>query len=594
MDRDTYLRSSLGPWSSHPKFVALRARYACMLATLPLTILVTLFAIRVRKAASWLELLNSIGTWLSVAAVLLSFAVSGIVTIALMSRLNRWQHVSKSWSLDLKGGFADDKRGRPRVALDWWILLPSIVIGFVGPFFASRYLSTADTQSSALFAAWALRSLALFPLFALLAITGVGGDIVADPTLERKRRPWLLLISGFFAFGAVVTGLRDVSVLSKNDQLTALVDRYLPNIQFAPPLAVAAGFAVVSVLAFVAWRLWTTNATSLESKARSMMAPGRLASLLKELGDNKTRDVAAIPPWLEQLFGKLIASDAVESPSASSLVWLFARPTSQRASLSLQVAIDAIGKLIDPDHPVRDHSAADSVVTEDDSASGLELQIALAVYIVLIRGQRVLWMIPDADDRQEIQQAVDRSLSRISVGGLIRAGFVTSTTASDFANDASTVPAILLATPEYWNDFVWTNTTLDVATRLQLIQAIHLISLRDPEAFTASQAESMVGQTLSHRILNATVGSYTQVVVHSTAAKQTEAEAFLERVRSIAAPPSAATMVSGYLQDYLPELTPLYPKTEATRKQLSNCRGIRTDSIPPQHPIEPSVYRIKN
>lgn len=597
MNRDTYLRTALGFWSSHPTYVARRSRYACLLALLPLAIFLGWFGFRVRRAGNWFEMLNSIGTWLVVAAVVLSFTIAALVTFALMTRLNRWQHISKHWSLDHQHGLSSAGTSRPRVAPDGWILIPAVVIGFAGPFFAAMYLGSGNSSSTgSTFAVWMFRSLAFLPLFALLSITGIGGDVVDDPSLKRQRRGWLLALSLCLGIVALVMIARDSFVLIGNDHWADIFGRVLPKHESLMPFVPGFLFGVAATIAYIGWRHWTTNSTSLERKARSVMDAQRLTSLLGELLHSEPDDSSGggvngrpIPEWLLPILSAIQNSDPTASPTASDLQWLFAHPVSQRAMASLQAAVGATSRLVQSDEVSRDHSLADSLLVYADNETETDLLVAFAVYQVIIRGQRVLWMIPSADDREAISQAVDRSLARIAMSGLIRAGFVRSTSASDFAADPATLPHILLATPEHWHDFVWNNVTIDIADRRRFIQALPVVCIGHLNRFSDSQQSTLIGQAIAHRILNCTAGSFVQIAICTDSNTVTLAKDFLHHV-SAKKDTAQADSIPTSLLELLPSLTPVYPNTEATIQLLGSLPGMHVEENGDARTVAPLIY----
>ncbi len=603
MNRDTYLRTAIGFGSSHPTFVAKRARYACLIAMLPLTIFLGWFGYKIRHAGNWTPMLDLASTWLIIAAVTLSFTTAAIATIALMTRLNRWRHVSKQWSLDHNDGLTSTRNDRPRVAPDWWILVPAVVIGFVGPFFAAVYMGSDDSSSlESAIAIWMFRSLAFFPLFALLSITGIGGDVVDDPNLERKRRGWLLLLSVCLGGIAVAFAMRDGLALVGNDSWAAMLSGYLPHVDALPSFVPSFVFGLGAMVALVAWRRWTTNLTSLQRKARNMMDPQRLTGLLSELAWSESRDSSVdestqetAPQWLLPILSALRASDPTTSPSASDLHWLFAGTVSPETLASLQNAINAASRMTRSDEESRDHSIADAILMQDDDEEQIDVLVAFAVYQVLIRGQRVLWMIPDASDREAIGAVVDKAITRIGMSGLIHAGFVRSTSARDFDGDGTTVPQILLATSEHWRDFVWNNVTIDIDQRRRFIQAIHIICIGDLNSFAELQKAELESQLTGHRIINSTAGSYTQVAVRADSSSLDQAKRFLGHLSqgaSLKATLPTAKPIS--LVEFLPPLTPIYPNTSATIERLGESPDIKLDNTGDSRSIAANIHRKTN
>ena len=169
MNGETFRDSKLGFWSSHPRHVAKRTRIAAWITLIPVIVFGIVLIQKVRNPNNWLPLIKDAQWWFGLGAIVVSFVVATLMTLALVARMNRWQNKLKGDRLPTLGW------------VDPWMLVPAVVIAFIGPFYL------AQVSGIGVLALWIFRFLAFLPLLGLILITSATLPPEKDDAKPRRQ-----------------------------------------------------------------------------------------------------------------------------------------------------------------------------------------------------------------------------------------------------------------------------------------------------------------------------------------------------------------------------------------------------------------------
>ncbi|MEL7266962.1 MAG: hypothetical protein AAFP69_19430, partial [Planctomycetota bacterium] len=406
------MRSSLGLWSSHPRQVARRTRYAAIFALVPLALLLGLSAYVLLHPSTWYDTLVAYRIVLLVVACVGCFTISAFVTLALMARLNRWQHDSdiKHLGLDAEAGVSGIRARQPRIPLDPYLLVPAALLAFVGP-----YLLASQSELGPV-AIWLFRFLPFLPLFALLSLLNVGGQPKQSddnnpnqtPAGTAKRQWWLLIVSIGCMFAAIVVTARDICQFLGLQDLAQSITNALPAlVTNQRPFIGAIVFGIPAMITYGLWRLWKSKPTSGDSREeinalwRELMHDGATPEL--------DSDQTPLPEWIENISGpnrsepqswessqdQMDAEDGsssrpdVSQPSIYDL--LFLRSPSDRQIRELERCILAHNEFLvsDPRSPVSRRT--DITLDLEETNEATAVLAALSIYHIITTDKQILW-----------------------------------------------------------------------------------------------------------------------------------------------------------------------------------------------------------
>lgn len=470
MKRDTFRDSVLGRWSSHPTAVARRTRTTAFLAIVPVVLFGIALLARIRNPANWLGMLRDAHWWIGAAAILASFTVAMLLTLALMARLNRWKSHLKHQRLPKLGWF------------DPWMILPAAAIAFAGPYWLANISGIGPIGM------WFFRFLAFLPLMTLIAITGSTAP-PDDTDAEPKRQGWLLAIASFFMLGAILTLTHDLARVSGSRELADRVERFLPwYTDNAIPFSGFLGFGTIGLVAFALWRLWYRQPTDLERTIEHHSSFKRIFGLGPELV-TEPREGRRESVRNEQAGGGEGASDLREDP-ASSVVEAFEtalfgfEPRKEQLALMTEIDRRYHAALNESDPPkanrlgdLQIHSSKDNVQTATLAAS--------ALWSYLSYGRRSIWILPDSASKTEHQQIITHFQSRLedlSLDWLVTVSSLTFELAFNWQDGKAELPAILITTPDSLSERILDNTGLTA-------QAIY--------TFIGSYTHLYIGETIT-------------------------------------------------------------------------------------------------
>lgn len=470
MKPDEFRDSILGKWSSHPKWVRWRSWWCARLAFIPLAIIVLVGLYEARNPAHWRDMLNQAPTWLMVMGVALVGALGAVITLALCSRISQWE----------AGREIKDVFQGAASRIDPWILLAALILGAIGPFLLSR-IDGIQPAIRVLFLCFAF-----FPMLGLLFALNVVERTSSSPKQERKSTPqvptrivrpplWLALIPVLGLW--LLTLLHDVAGITNRPSLWNATAWLLPGYDaLGVPFIGTALLLPLAFGLFVAWRSWTvlvpiTNESKLNPETKDGTTPKRsiwqrFLDWLRSLFPPTTVSAAGAEPrppaWLDDILKafdgkdyevsriKLRASEVSPFSENSELAPLFgvARPTRDQVQI-LERFRDLFWDMVNREQPnsLRHHEhSADLLVFGSPGSGRTTTLLACAAYAAFVRGQRVLFFVPDSLRQAAIVERIEQFLHELRLNYYIKVGTLSDGAVDGWIKGTAPLPQILVGT----------------------------------------------------------------------------------------------------------------------------------------------------
>ena len=470
MKPDEFRDSVLGRWSSHPDWVRWRGRWCARLAFAPFAVIVLAGLFEARNPANWLDLLHRAPTLLTVAGIALGGALGAVMTLALCSRIAEW-----TAGRELRHVFPVSA-----ARIDPWILLLALLLGAIGPFLLAR-IAGLEPSIRSLFLCFAIFP----PLGLLFSVSGVDradstgsipGKSSATVPSRLVRRPVLLAALIPVLVPWVMTLLHDLASLVEREDLREKIGRWLPGYEaLGMPFL---GTAVLPPLAFALFAAWRTGATLVPIK--SGLHPGgetgntlmanvslwrRLWNWLRSLflGPLPPQCVVAEhPAWLSDILktfdGKPYEVTRIQlsprevSPNSArhELAPLFGVPVPSVDQVQILERFQELYRgMINRDEPNslrHDENSADLLVFGSPGSGRTTSLLACAVYAAFVRGQRVLFFVPDSLRQSAFVERIERFLLKLRLNYYLKVGTLNDATVDGWLNGTSPLPQILVGT----------------------------------------------------------------------------------------------------------------------------------------------------
>ena len=462
MNADRFRDKELGCWSSHPQWVLWRLRWFAMLAFGAVLAMIPAAVLVVRSSADWRSALDQAPRFVMAAGMLAAFAVAGIMTQALCARLGKWRSQNK---LQQTGDWLP-------VAIHPWLLLAAIVLGAVGP----ALLAHAAPVSPALRTVFQL--FALFPLLGLILIIACVKERPPKPVAQRQyrlqRRPIFLVLLAMVVSLWLVTLMRDLTMGGSGTAL-ARAASWLPGRWSAvgQPFFGTAVLLPLAFFLFASWELWPA-VVPVESPQRSVAREARLRRKLRlwqrirlwfcKLFGNFPRTSAGTrsepPAWLQPLRERF--GSKMGPPERIRLAPDQISPDSPRTDLKHIFGVDvpsmdqvtvferfqrSYRELIEDGWGAQQRSA-DLLVMGNVGSGRTTALLACACYAALVRGQRVLFLVPDSLRQEAVQARVDAFLERLQLGYYLTAATLSDDAVNRWLTGAEPIPHIMIGTVE--------------------------------------------------------------------------------------------------------------------------------------------------
>lgn len=444
----------LGPWSSHPHWARWRQRYFAYMAFLPLAIAIAASVVVASDFENWTSMLRHRLTWLTVLAAAFTFGLGAVMSLSLCGRIAAWQ------SAQAGRRFGDSVMR----SVDPWVVGVALVLGAAGPFVVSR-LSVVPPSVRFL-----LQCFAVFPLVGLLLALRVLTPAEKDPRQCTRRRPiWLVLLMLVLAFW-VVTVVYDLGAVYEQTAWRAWAARYIPwYAAIDRPFLGTVGLVPVAFVIFAVWQLWPAALRAPDGRNdRQGSVPAehkpswgqRVVKFFRWLF-GLSEPVAAsspVPPaWLNELFqglGQSGLAEPVELPPEETSV------TSSRADLSRLFGghvptVDQVEvferfrsyhrRLVEGGDDNKEQSADLLVVGHPGSGKTTSLT-ACAVYAALVRGQRVLFLVPTLLRQDAILERIEVFLRELSLHYYVKAAALGDERVVRWIQGTEPLPQILVGT----------------------------------------------------------------------------------------------------------------------------------------------------
>jgi hypothetical protein len=451
----------LGAWSSHHHWTRRRQRLFALAVFLPLAVALVAALIAAADIEHWASMLRQRAAWLTVLGAAFTFALAALMSLSLCGRIAAWQST----------------HGGPRFgdavthSVDPWVLGAAIVLGAAGPFFLSRLTFVPASIR------FLLLCFAVFPLAGLLlALRVLARHDPPDEAAQRaRRRPiWLLLLLMVLALWAV-TVVHDLGVIYERTAWRAWAAQWIPwYASLDQPLLGMAALLPVAFVVFVLWELWPA-AAPLSSGGGAKPASAGAARKRSSWGRRIVGffrwlfglpEPAAPPPepappaWLNDLFEDLGQSGPAElvtlppeetSPPSGrdDLKFLFGGHVPTADQLEVYERFHSYHRRLIESGDGADGAefGADLVVLGNPGSGKTTALTACAVYAALVRGQRVLFLVPTLLRQEAILERIEAFLRQLSLHYYVKAAVATDEAVARWLHGGEPAPHILISTP---------------------------------------------------------------------------------------------------------------------------------------------------
>ena len=465
MHPDSFRDTILGWCSSHPYWLRHRFRWSAWLGLIPAALVLILTLWQATDPRNWLSLGRNSLTILVGFGLLLAFGLGFLGTTALCARLAAWQLPVRT-----------RQRGESElVPGDVWILVAAVLLGAIGPYFLSK-LPGLPIIVRQVFMAFAI-----FPVIGLLIGMGLPQEPTDAKETDSRRRPqrvwrrplWLLFIPVAALWG--LTLWYDI-VRALGDELSRLhAARWLPGYaSLAQPFLGTASLLPLLFVLLVIWRNWVRIVPDLPKFASQPNSETPAKSASKSIWSRVWKwlrglfcppefvvAVLAPPSWLDGILVEL--NDCTSTVGMLQLSAQETSPLSPRTELSHifgvpiptvdQVhAFDQFTELFDRCVVSNGSNASAAEVCPDllvlgNLGSGRTTTLlACAVYAAFVRGQRVLWIVPDSLHEETLRDQIASFLKGLHLQHYVRVESVSAAAVGRWTACVAPVPQVLLAT----------------------------------------------------------------------------------------------------------------------------------------------------
>lgn len=448
----------LGLWSSHPNALRRQRVRLFLLGLLPLFIFAGVAAFALVEWETWRSLLVRLGDWGLGLAIALCASLGALLTMGMLNMVARTLGSRKT----ALGG--RDELKFPLwflvVASFFWIL-PWALLQFRENLFDPKYFGRIQ---------FAFNILCLLPFVGILAWVAFAR---VRPKDGRHPR-FLLLLGGLLLALGVLSLFTDVraALLARFPGST-----FLAGIQgwMAKVLLFATLFPLGAVCLLLWHLIWCEARPKKKKKKKDKDGepdeepsdeekPDELPEIAKYL-----MSPGVLPTGI-RLEGP-IARKTVENPSP--LAWSGAglgslmllmdgrRPTVEQFQFFTQFRIcyaDALGDFMKSDNAAASFEKADMILQGQEGSGRTEITIAAALYAAVVRGQSVLFLVPDGKTTKRLADQFAARLDRLYLGCYFNVGHLVRADVPLWLDPSSGVspPDILVATPQEVEDAFFT------------------------------------------------------------------------------------------------------------------------------------------
>jgi hypothetical protein len=530
MNADRFRDKELGCWSSHPHWVLWRLRCFAMFAFGALVLLVPAAVLIARSSPDWRGMLAQFPRFVMFGGMMLAFALAGIMTQALCARLGKWRSQNR---LEQTGDWLP-------AAIHPRLLLAAIVLGAVGPALLAH--ATPVTPAMRTF----FQCFALFPLLGMILIITLVKEHPPTPSQQRqyrlRRRPIFLVLLSLVISLWMATLVRDLRSLGSDPGMLAQAASWLPGRWSAlgQPFFGTAVLLPLAFFLFAAWELCPA-VVPVESPQRSAARDARLRRKLslwqrirlwfcKLLGNFPRSGTVARsepPAWLQAM--REVFGQKMGPPERIRLAPDQISPDSPRTDLKHLFGIDvpsvdqvtvferferAYRELLEGGWGSGQRSA-DLLVVGNVGSGRTTALLACACYAAFVRGQRVLFLVPDSLRQQAVQMRVDAFLKRLQLGYYLQAASLDDDAVHRWLTGAEPIPHIIIGTVDSAERHLYGFQCLDsqLPALRRLVTLPEVIIVDDFMDFDDAQRSHLPFLIDKHRLLLAADQMPLQVVV---------------------------------------------------------------------------------
>jgi len=421
----------LGFWSSHPYWLRQKETKFRRWAWLPLIILLCFGFFLALELENWAPMLEHATAWIVVLASTATAALGCTMTVTLCRRLAEYYRRHQGSNVD--PGSEDFDFSLP-------VFIAFVILGAVGPFFFSQIEALPPLVRYG------------FHLFAVLPLVGI--DLALGAPDERKkgevprRRLWLLALAVLLLASSVATTVYDLGGAYNHpawqEALAGVLGWYAA---LGCPFLGLLLFAPLTLAAFALWWLWP----------RYVLPP------LPEAAAAGSRPGAppAPPPWVEELLKgvpgctrdkteALLEGETSPKVQREDLRWFFGdvTPTESQAE-AFDKFKDFYRRLIENYGAGRDDFSwleADLLIDGDKGSGCTTALLACAAYAAFVRGQRVLFVVPDEAKACRAKERIGAFLRRIRLHYYVSCDVVRDDTCLSWLQPRAAVPHIMIGT----------------------------------------------------------------------------------------------------------------------------------------------------
>ena len=467
----------LGPLSSHPDWIRWRHRWGTLLAFVPLGLVLAAMGFLAGDYVHWLSLLRNTLAWLAAVTVTLAFAVGFLMAAALCARAARAGH---GHILRIGDLFSS--------TLEPWVLGTAIILGAVGPYVLSRSpVVPRDLQ-------WLFVCFAVFPLLGVLLGIKLmegpvdGGSVPATrPGWVAQRRRWLLLLLAAVLALVAITLLEDLAAVLRYRPLYDELARWVPwYASLARPFSSCLVLLPVAFLLFVVWRLWPAQVPAVQPRIAetSSVAPrlpwwkrmlGKLRSFFAPRRAPQGPVQATPPEWVVRLLdafhynvtpAPLQLEENETAPASAEDEWKYifgvCDPTTDQVRVlrsfqdlyqtSLQQGGSNTNPAMEP--------CADLLVEGDPGVGKTTALMACATYAAFVRGQRVLFIVPDSLRQDAAKAQFSLFLRRLGLHHYLAPGILNEESVKGWLS-GQPIPHVLVATIDTVEQYLYGASSLE-------------------------------------------------------------------------------------------------------------------------------------
>ncbi len=404
---------ALGRWSSHPRWLGWNARLFRWLAAIPLALFFAAGIWFATDLENWLPILRNAGNPAIAAVAIACFFLAALMSISLCQRVGEIQE-SRSAQTESRAEHLEIHWLVIAVAGAAVVLLPILLLRVPGLPLKARSLVWLGS---------------VLPLGCILIALRIIGD-PPKPGAQPKRRWWLAALFVLSAACTVAAWVHDFAFFERYRLLGLLI---LPSI---------------TAILFTLWRLWPRW---------EVPAPAKVEAPKDEnVGPPEWLKSLQAPPgctWGEpKLIEDTSFAPAAKSPSPFFLPHV---PTEDQAAalkrfISAQREMhESLATKASPDEFLR----GDVILHGEPGSGRTTTLMAMALTAFLMRGQRVLWLVPEDLRKSGVQKRLSSLVARLHLSGLAPLGELNQNVARALGNESVQLPSIVVATLSDWEGF---------------------------------------------------------------------------------------------------------------------------------------------